>query len=148
MSVGRLTTWTRKSVNLDRAAAAAATAVTTTMICWNGPSMQINWLTIACTTQVHIHTLHYYIRTCSLGGLENCQNQKVRFHQNISTFSNYCSQKYKVRLPINYSLIIYKHQLLTANEINLRLGVSICLDVVSIEISISTPKKYQSRRDG
>ena len=28
----------------------------------------------------------------------------------------------------------------------LRLGVSICLDVISIEISISTPKKYQSRR--
>ena len=29
---------------------------------------------------------------------------------------------------------------------NIRLGVSICLDVISIEISISTPKKYQSRR--
>ena len=29
---------------------------------------------------------------------------------------------------------------------NLSLGVSICLDVISIEISISTPKKYQSRR--
>ena len=29
---------------------------------------------------------------------------------------------------------------------SLRLGVSICLDVISIEISISTPKKYQSRR--
>jgi len=28
----------------------------------------------------------------------------------------------------------------------LSLGVSICLDVISIEISISTPKKYQSRR--
>jgi hypothetical protein len=28
----------------------------------------------------------------------------------------------------------------------IRLGVSICLDVISIEISISTPKKYQSRR--
>ncbi len=28
----------------------------------------------------------------------------------------------------------------------LRLGVSIGLDVISIEISISTPKKYQSRR--
>ncbi len=28
----------------------------------------------------------------------------------------------------------------------LSLGVSICLNVISIEISISTPKKYQSRR--
>jgi hypothetical protein len=27
-----------------------------------------------------------------------------------------------------------------------KLGVSICLDVISIEISISTPKKYQSHR--
>ncbi len=32
------------------------------------------------------------------------------------------------------------------NENLVRLGVSICLDVISIEISISTPKKYQSRR--
>ncbi len=32
------------------------------------------------------------------------------------------------------------------NVIFVRLGVSICLDVISIEISISTPKKYQSRR--
>ena len=29
---------------------------------------------------------------------------------------------------------------------NLRLGVSICLDVISIEISILTPKKSQSRQ--
>jgi len=33
-----------------------------------------------------------------------------------------------------------------SNGLFLRLGVSICLDVISIEISISTPKKYQSRR--
>ena len=32
------------------------------------------------------------------------------------------------------------------NGKKLRLGVSICLDVISIEISISTSKKYQSRR--
>ena len=32
------------------------------------------------------------------------------------------------------------------NWINISLGVSIGLDVISIEISISTPKKYQSRR--
>jgi hypothetical protein len=32
------------------------------------------------------------------------------------------------------------------NELIISLGVSIGLDVISIEISISTPKKYQSRR--
>jgi hypothetical protein len=37
----------------------------------------------------------------------------------------------------------------TVREIDskpLRLGVLICLDVISIKISISTPKKYQSRQ--
>ena len=46
-----------------------------------------------------------------------------------------------------YCLVFRKHLFsLSYVSVLLSLVVSICLDVVSIEISISTPKKYQSRR--
>ncbi len=44
------------------------------------------------------------------------------------------------------SLYVQKSQWKIEIQLKLRLGVSICLDVISIEISISTPKKSLSRQ--
>ena len=53
------------------------------------------------------------------------------FSCNCSGYSKDCTVYWKSR---------------TVQDNNISLGVSICLDVISIEISISTSKKYQSRR--
>ncbi len=77
---------------------------------------------------------------------DECLSTKNYFVSNgILNFQHQLLLLIQIGNKSNLNLIM-KLQLFEVRKLSL--GVSICLDVISIEISISTPKKSQSRRDG